>query len=106
MRHVLRLVAVFFTSVLFTVAATILLAEAPPDTTIPRVRNPPVQTDLDNLPGDLRAVAVPVPSNLAEFVKDSAMAIALGKALFWDMQVGSDGVQACVLPQWRRAHAA
>ena len=22
-------------------------------------------------------------------------AVALGKALFWDMQVGSDGVQAC-----------
>ena len=30
-----------------------------------------------------------------EFIKDKQAAIALGKALFWDMQVGSDGVQAC-----------
>jgi cytochrome c peroxidase len=63
--------------------------------TIPRVGNPPLAADLSNLPGDLRAVAVPGPSNLSEFVRDVAMARALGKALFWDMQVGSDGVQAC-----------
>ena len=66
-----------------------------PDVTIPRVPNPPLASDLSSLPGDLRAVAVPAPSNLDEFVKDPVMAIALGKALFWDMQVGSDGVQAC-----------
>src|SRR5207253_629680 len=30
-----------------------------------------------------------------EIVKDQAALISLGKALFWDMQVGSDGVQAC-----------
>ena len=35
------------------------------------------------------------PSNLGDFVKDKQAAIALGKALFWDMSVGSDGVQAC-----------
>jgi len=28
-------------------------------------------------------------------VKDEAALIRLGKALFWDMQVGSDGIQAC-----------
>ncbi len=28
-------------------------------------------------------------------VKDQAALVALGKALFWDMQVGSDGVMAC-----------
>ena len=38
---------------------------------------------------------VPLPSNLDEFVKDRETAVQLGKALFWDMQVGSDGVQAC-----------
>lgn len=38
---------------------------------------------------------VPLPSNLHEFVKDQWAAVQLGKALFWDMQVGSDGVQAC-----------
>jgi len=28
-------------------------------------------------------------------VKDSTALAVLGKALFWDMQVGSDGIQAC-----------
>jgi cytochrome c peroxidase len=36
-----------------------------------------------------------VPPNLATFVADPNAAVRLGKALFWDMQVGSDGVQAC-----------
>ncbi|MFZ2448773.1 MAG: cytochrome c peroxidase [Syntrophobacteraceae bacterium] len=31
----------------------------------------------------------------ARIVKDQAALVRLGKALFWDMQVGSDGVQAC-----------
>ena len=35
------------------------------------------------------------PPNLGDFVKNKQAAIALGKALFWDMSVGSDGVQAC-----------
>jgi cytochrome c peroxidase len=43
----------------------------------------------------LKTVAIPEPSNLAEFVKDKKAAIALGKALFWDMQVGSDGITSC-----------
>jgi len=43
----------------------------------------------------LKTVAVPEPSNLGEFVKDKKAAIVLGKALFWDMQVGSDGDQSC-----------
>jgi cytochrome c peroxidase len=38
---------------------------------------------------------VPLPRNLDDFVTDRAAAVQLGKALFWDMQVGSDGVQAC-----------
>ena len=46
------------------------------------------------LPLSLKAVPVPEPSNLYQFVKDKKAAIALGKALFWDIQVGSDG-QAC-----------
>jgi cytochrome c peroxidase len=69
--------------------------------TVPRVSNPPPTSDLVNLPGDLRAVAVPGPSNLSEFVRDVQMARALGKALFWDMQVGSDGVQACASCHFR-----
>ena len=35
------------------------------------------------------------PSNENDYVRDRNVAAALGKALFWDMQVGSDGVQAC-----------
>lgn len=55
--------------------------------TIPRVLNPPAASDLANLPSDLRKIAVPgpTPEALAEFVKDKQAAIALGKALFWDM---------------------
>ena len=43
----------------------------------------------------LKTIPVPEPSNLNEFVKNKKRAIELGKALFWDMQVGSDGIQAC-----------
>jgi cytochrome c peroxidase len=43
----------------------------------------------------LKAVAVPQPDNLGDFVKDKVAAISLGKSLFWDMQVGSDGIQSC-----------
>src|SRR6476620_2162468 len=54
-------------------------AQAPPDTPIPRVANPPLPSDLTNLPSDLRAVEVPGPPNLDGFIKDPAMAVALGK---------------------------
>lgn len=46
-------------------------------------------------PPSLSTVAVPEPPNLSDFVRDRQKAIVLGKALFWEMQVGSDGVQAC-----------
>jgi cytochrome c peroxidase len=46
-------------------------------------------------PPSLKTVPVPKPAALMSFVKDKNAAIYLGKALFWDMQVGSDGVQAC-----------
>ncbi|NOT29809.1 MAG: cytochrome C peroxidase [Planctomycetes bacterium] len=46
----------------------------------------------------LSEVAIPRPGNLALFLNPGARArkslVVLGKALFWDMQVGSDG-QAC-----------
>ena len=35
------------------------------------------------------------PSNENDYVRNRNVAIALGKSLFWDMQVGSDGVQSC-----------
>jgi cytochrome c peroxidase len=43
----------------------------------------------------LKSVSVPEPSNLYDFVANKQKALELGKALFWDMQVGSDNVQSC-----------
>lgn len=44
--------------------------------------------------GSLKGVAVPQP-DLSAYVADRQALIALGKALFWDQQVGSDGRTAC-----------
>jgi cytochrome c peroxidase len=46
-------------------------------------------------PTSLVGILPPKPPNLTNFVKDERAAIRLGKALFWDMQLGSDGIQAC-----------
>ncbi|MBI5118999.1 CHRD domain-containing protein [Candidatus Poribacteria bacterium] len=46
-------------------------------------------------PPSLKTIPVPKPPNLADFVQNESAAIALGKALYWDMQVGSDGIAAC-----------
>jgi cytochrome c peroxidase len=46
-------------------------------------------------PPALSTLSVPVPDDLAAFVVDEAAALRLGKALFWDMQLGSDGMTAC-----------
>ncbi len=43
----------------------------------------------------LSSVPVPEPSDLTPYIADQTAVVQLGKALFWDMQVGSDGVQAC-----------
>lgn len=45
----------------------------------------------------LKTVPVPGPTaaELNDVVRDKAAAIALGKAFFWEMQFGSDGVTAC-----------
>src|SRR5215472_8459702 len=52
-------------------------------------------------PGTLKQVPVPEPTNLAAYVRNRDVAIVLGKAFFWDMQVGSDGVQACASCHFR-----
>ncbi|MEH1930069.1 cytochrome-c peroxidase [Nostoc sp.] len=46
-------------------------------------------------PVSLKSVSVPEPNNLGDFVKDKVAAIKLGKTLFWDEQVGSDGQTSC-----------
>ncbi|MBW4519772.1 MAG: c-type cytochrome [Scytolyngbya sp. HA4215-MV1] len=43
----------------------------------------------------LSTVPVPEPDNIQDFIRDKQAAIALGKAFFWDMQVGSDGLTSC-----------
>src|SRR3954471_24194686 len=43
----------------------------------------------------LSSVPVPKPLNLREFVKNQQAGVALGKALFWDIEVGSDSVTSC-----------
>jgi len=44
----------------------------------------------------LKSEPIPEPLDLGDYITTNRPAVvALGKALFWDMQVGSDGVQAC-----------
>jgi cytochrome c peroxidase len=43
----------------------------------------------------LKQVPIPQPPNLAKYVRSNEALVALGKALFWDMQTGSDGRVAC-----------
>jgi cytochrome c peroxidase len=40
-------------------------------------------------------------AELAKYIKDVPAAVQLGKALFWDMQVGSDGNTACATCHYR-----
>jgi cytochrome c peroxidase len=46
-------------------------------------------------PTSLKALKVPEPPNLKDFVADKQAAIVLGKALFWDQQASSDNQMAC-----------
>src|SRR5436190_3916225 len=50
-------------------------------------QNPPLAS--------LKTVAPPVPTGLDRYVLDQTALVVLGKALFWDMQTGSDGRTAC-----------
>jgi cytochrome c peroxidase len=43
----------------------------------------------------LATMPVPMPAELSTFVRDLDRAVELGKALFWDVQLGSDGLTAC-----------
>ena len=51
--------------------------------------------DIKDAPDALSKLPVPLPPDLSKYVKDINKARLLGKALFWDMQVGSDGRVAC-----------
>jgi cytochrome c peroxidase len=75
-----------FTVCVYLVSAGLLYAQAVPPVL-------PLQRPL----GPLKAVPVPGPGKeqLAEFVRDESAAVQLGKALFWEMRVGSDNRTAC-----------
>lgn len=49
----------------------------------------------NNAIATLKGVAVPQPADLGQYVADRQALVVLGKALFWDAQVGSDGRTAC-----------
>nr|WP_265273287.1 cytochrome c peroxidase [Nostoc sp. KVJ3] len=72
---------------MITIAAIIMVAVIAGNTVSAQVTPPPLAS--------LKSVSVPQPDNLGDFVKDKPAAIKLGKALFWDMQVGSDGMTSC-----------
>src|SRR5262245_38548603 len=46
-------------------------------------------------PPSLKSVRVPLPGDFSDYVKSRGAGIALGKALFWDTQLASDGRVAC-----------
>ncbi|MDJ0675891.1 MAG: cytochrome c peroxidase [Calothrix sp. MO_167.B42] len=46
-------------------------------------------------PQSLKDVAIPKPDNLGEFVKDETALTKLGKAFFWDVNIGSDNKTSC-----------
>ncbi len=43
----------------------------------------------------LKREKIPLPRNLSEFIYDREAALQLGKALFWEVRVGSDNKTAC-----------
>jgi cytochrome c peroxidase len=59
------------------------------------VLTPPLSQIPVPVPRTNAELAQPQFAALAQFVTDVPSAIKLGKALFWDMQAGSDGVTAC-----------
>ncbi|NOT30682.1 MAG: hypothetical protein HOP15_09580 [Planctomycetes bacterium] len=74
-----------------TLTAQPIRLDAPPfgiSFEIPATGTSPLVGGLPNRP-------LEVPLNETDFIVDQVAAVRLGKALFWDMQLGSDGVQAC-----------
>jgi cytochrome c peroxidase len=78
------------------VSAQVTLSPAPNPAPLNNITSLPAATPGDPTPAQPALLtAVAQPSNLAEFVQDETALLKLGKSLFWDMQLGSDGVQSC-----------
>lgn len=73
---------------------------APPEVEPPLIELDPDNPNVDDLReaakqaglDSLKGVKVPLPSDIAAFIKDEEAAKVLGKALFWDQNAGSDGM--------------
>jgi choice-of-anchor C domain-containing protein len=65
----------------------------------PVIANVSVSAPVDP-PNALETIPVPTPPDLNKYVANREAAILLGKALFWDMQTGSDGKTACATCHW------
>jgi cytochrome c peroxidase len=91
-----RFWAVVSTATFLTVPSVALHADPPGGI---QTRVPPSLTDknfdLAGAPPALSTVPIPTPPDLEKYVRDVDAARRLGKALFWDMQVGGDGFTAC-----------
>lgn len=87
--HALACLSVAVAVLFYSVSTTTPVAAQEPEPDDP----PPELGALDEIP-------VPLPDDLDSFVKDREAAILLGKSLFWDMQVGSDGRTACATCHW------
>lgn len=74
-----------------TIAALVVILVLTGHTVSAQLGSEPPSQPLASLEG----VPIPEPDNLNNFIKDKVAAIALGKSLFWDMQLGSDGIQSC-----------
>jgi cytochrome c peroxidase len=78
------------------VSAQVTLSPAPNPAPLNNITSVPPATTGDPTPAQPPLLtAVAQPSNLAEFVQDETALLKLGKSLFWDMQLGSDGIQSC-----------
>lgn len=88
----------FFASVTYVMAVSGLLLTTQASANTTPIYNPS-QARLFGLDSLRSAViqdgGVPLPKNLDHYIKNREAALQLGKALFWDMQIGSDGVQSC-----------
>ncbi len=90
----------------YTFAATETEVEAPEPPEPPEAEEPAVEDPALEIPTlqSLRGVLPPDPSGteggrkvdlMSDYVINRAAAVRLGKALFWDMDIGSDGNTAC-----------
>lgn len=91
-----RPLAIFVIVSLAIAGGGIVSAVTPNPAPLDNITSLPVATTGDPNPANPPLLtAVAQPSNLGDFVQDQTALLKLGKSLFWDMQLGSDGVQSC-----------